>query len=409
MAGWYSGWCTCTILRKRGTTRRKMQRGLLLPVLFGIVPGGGVGILLLAFVARHELATGREVLGVAAGDAFPAPVRKGFEDFPLRTTCLDHLAHPFQFGFRPVEARAIAPAEDMGSRCAVAPVDDDFALHVIDLIAGGVGCQRLEQLALFVTWYIHPAGNNHVQHRTRFEQGMRLAPARFQFRQFGAQALDFAFFGRIAGFQVAHHVGMLKHFEVFQNGGLRTLSGTDVTPDALQVVMPGLLGRRQRLLPRLLVDGGRLQPFQQQVVDDLIHARGLDAEDHTLAVAAALATGIVIDVVVAVPVRVHPLIALTVVIVGEDQPGVDRRRFGAVFLVVACVCPVGLIVRVGIAVEIGGRYGIEGVHEVAFIDNRLVIVELSNRSLMYPVSDVDHVGEDVLQRALRRHQPAGVR
>lgn len=78
------------------------------------------------------------MLGIAAGDTFPAPVRKGFEDFPLWATRLDHLAHPLQFGFRPVEARAIAPAEDMGGGRAVAPVDNHFALNVIDLVACGV-------------------------------------------------------------------------------------------------------------------------------------------------------------------------------------------------------------------------------------------------------------------------------
>src|SRR5690606_35985426 len=112
-----------------------------------------------------------------------------------------------------------------------------------------------------------------------------------------------------------------------QDGSFGTLSGTDVAADALQVVMPTPLGRRQRLLPRFLVDSGRLQPFQQQIVNRLIHARGFDAEDHALADATALAAGVVVKVIIAVPVRVHPVIALAVVIVSEDQSSVDWRWF----------------------------------------------------------------------------------
>lgn len=109
--------------------------------------------------------------------------------------------------------------------------------------------------------------------------------------QFGTQTFQFVFVGDIRFLKLLHQVGVRDQFQVLNDAALRVLGAADHVLDAAHVAMTVLLRTGDRLFPCRLVDGRRLQPFQQQSVDGSVN-EGSHHEPDALGILAEQGVGV---------------------------------------------------------------------------------------------------------------------
>lgn len=160
-----------------------------------------------------------------------------------------------------------------------------------------------------------------------------------------------------------------------------------------------------RLLPGGLVNRGRLQTLQQQAVNHAIHDTSLDVPH--VGLARVIGQDVLVLLRVGVPGGGQHLVRAMREIVGENQVAVGWRLTGALGLVVAHPGAIRYVVRIWLALEVGGRQAVIGIHEQVERNDRLVVVPARDHLPMDPMSDIGHVGQKVFQPTSARHKLSG--